>query len=159
MPGPRAVQTFIRYLQTTRGRWGGEGVTPKLPKHLLRPLTDRELEALLGVCAADPQYGERDAAMILVMLDTGIRVNETSSDIPVAPDVLEKLNPQQREELVALVRATREWFAGPLPPLRLMSQYKEIDPGFPERIMQHTELEAEERHRREWRLVVSEATT
>ncbi len=49
--------------------------TPKVPQDVRRPLTDAEVETVLKA-AKGTRNGERDYALVVLLLDTGIRLNE-----------------------------------------------------------------------------------
>jgi len=49
--------------------------TPKVPQDVRRALTDAEVDAVLKA-AKDGRYPERDYALLMLMLDTGVRLNE-----------------------------------------------------------------------------------
>ncbi len=57
--------------------------TPSVPKRQPVPLTDEELQALLAACPRNELAGVRDAALILVLLDTGLRLSEV---LRIQPD-------------------------------------------------------------------------
>ncbi len=50
----------------------------KLPQRIIQPFSQEDVRKLLDLCAYSP-IGRRDLAMILVMLDTGLRVSELVS--------------------------------------------------------------------------------
>ncbi len=61
--------------------WGMKA--PKVDQPVVEPLTDDELRALIGACAAphrtelhEPLHHRRDEAIVRLMLETGIRVGE-----------------------------------------------------------------------------------
>ena len=74
----RNIRTFLRWL------WS-EGITdinlalaikpPKTERREELPLSSDEIQALLSACNGDPQ-AIRDRALILFLLDTGVRVGE-----------------------------------------------------------------------------------
>jgi integrase/recombinase XerD len=49
---------------------------PKVPKYLIPAFSPQQMEALLAVCNTDSVYGFRNYTMLLVFMDTGIRVSE-----------------------------------------------------------------------------------
>lgn len=65
--------------------------TPKVPQDVRRALTDADVEAALKAAKAS-RHGERDYALLLLMFDTGIRLNEatclTLSDVDLHELVL-----------------------------------------------------------------------
>lgn len=64
---------------------------PKVPKFLLETLTDDEIEKIVGCLNPNTGYGARDFAIVLLMLDSGLRIGEV-------PKVhLSRLNMQRRE--------------------------------------------------------------
>lgn len=74
----RALKAFCSYL-VAEGELEASPFTRlktyKMPQKQLTPLTDAELKALLAACR-DTANGERDTAIILLILDTGLRVSE-----------------------------------------------------------------------------------
>jgi len=54
----------------------------KLPQRIVQPFSQEDVRKLLGLCDASP-VGRRDRAMLLAMLDTGVRVSElVQLDLP-----------------------------------------------------------------------------
>lgn len=49
---------------------------PRVPQRVQRTITSGEVGALLGVCDLDTLKGVRDAAIILLLVDTGLRASE-----------------------------------------------------------------------------------
>lgn len=49
---------------------------PKVPKYLLETLTDDEIEKILNAFNPNTAYGARDFAIVLLMLDSGLRIGE-----------------------------------------------------------------------------------
>ncbi|MHB9130384.1 MAG: tyrosine-type recombinase/integrase [Armatimonadota bacterium] len=81
---------------------------PKLPKKIIPALTVEQVTALLTSCGKD-FYGVRDRAILLLMLDTGLRAAELLS-LTVA-----QVDPRAAGKLVVLGKGSkqREVFFGP----------------------------------------------
>lgn len=50
----------------------------KLPQYVFETLTAEQLKAMLDVCDLSSALGQRDYALLLLLLDTGARVSEIS---------------------------------------------------------------------------------
>ncbi|MDP6824299.1 MAG: tyrosine-type recombinase/integrase [Dehalococcoidia bacterium] len=48
----------------------------RVEQKVIRPLSEKEIQSLLAACDPDAEYGCRNRAMILLLLDTGIRSSE-----------------------------------------------------------------------------------
>ena len=51
----------------------------RLPEKIVQPYQREEVEALLGVLNVDTLLGARDTAIILFLLDTGVRASELTN--------------------------------------------------------------------------------
>ena len=55
----------------------GQALTvPRVPRRAQRAMTSTEVQALLGACASDSVKGRRDAALVCLLVDTGLRARE-----------------------------------------------------------------------------------
>jgi site-specific recombinase XerD len=52
---------------------------PKAPENLIEPLTEREIEKLIGYQNPLTSIGSRNIAILILLLDSGIRVSELCS--------------------------------------------------------------------------------
>ncbi len=79
------------------------------------------------------------------------RIEKKEVSLPDLAEVLETLNPEQREEMLQVMAscAKHESFRGPIPHPELLKGYEEIQAGFAERIMRMAEKEQERRFDRE----------
>ena len=51
----------------------------KVPQHIIRPFSGDDIAQLLAACPASTFKGARDRAIILTLLDTGLRVGELTA--------------------------------------------------------------------------------
>jgi len=77
-----ALRSFYRWLMATRRR--RENPTDGLKLRLVhpvphRPYTPAELRALLAATENDPRRGQRDRAMLLTLIGSGVRVGELAA--------------------------------------------------------------------------------
>lgn len=83
---PVTIQNYVRAIQAFFNWLYNEGYTeeyrlarlrqPKAPKKLKEPLTDAEIAALLSSIDTQVSWGSRNSTMVLLMLDTGLRLSE-----------------------------------------------------------------------------------
>lgn len=75
----RAIKAFCSWLKREgyiSNNFLGDFKLPRVPKVLIEPLTNAEIETLLSLRNPLTEIGCRDIAILIVMLDTGIRVGE-----------------------------------------------------------------------------------
>lgn len=72
----RAVRAFLNWYCDRAGSPRLKLRLPKAEQRLLRPLSVAEVNALIAVNKTDTIYGTRNAAMLRLLLDTGIRAGE-----------------------------------------------------------------------------------
>jgi integrase/recombinase XerC len=82
---------------------------PKVPQKLIRPYEGGEIQQLLGVCDTRTLLGARDRAMIITLLDTGLRASELCGLIMdgLDGDFLRVNGKGDKERLVHLGREAR----------------------------------------------------
>jgi len=86
---PASVHAYYRSLRTFFNWLVSEGVIeispmsnikpPKLPKQLIKPFSRQEIDDLLLLCSTGRFMDYRNRAMILLFLDTGLRLAELSN--------------------------------------------------------------------------------
>jgi len=54
-------------------------VMPKLPKKIIVPLSDDEIEKIVGAINPTTMTGARQYAIVMVLLDSGLRINEAAT--------------------------------------------------------------------------------
>jgi len=52
---------------------------PKIPKTIIKPFSNEDIKRLLVICSGNDFYDLRNKALIFLMLDTGLRLNEVSN--------------------------------------------------------------------------------
>ena len=78
----RGIKTFARWLKA-------EGLidqdptvnikTPRVPRQVINVFSDEDIKKLLVVCYGDCYVDRRNSAMVLLLLDTGLRLSEMAS--------------------------------------------------------------------------------
>lgn len=90
---------------------------PKVPVEPLEPVSRKDIERLLSTCSKN-WYGERDKAIILTLMDSGVRASELCSlnlnDLELSTGTLEIRQGKGRKPRVTFVgrqarRAIRQW--------------------------------------------------
>lgn len=129
----RAIKTFLRWYEAEYQPedWAnpiGKVKPPRLPQKVLEPVSLADVKAMLATCD-DTATGRRDKALLLVFLDTGLRVSELCgldlADVNLSSgSVLVRhgkggkarvvfLSPKTRRELIRYLRLRGDQ-AGPL---------------------------------------------
>ena len=113
---PQTIHGFVRSLRTFASWLQREGYTednifqaikpPKLPQTLIQPLTEDEIRRLLLAVPRDTHEGVRSYAIVLLFLDTGIRLSELVnlkiSDIDFVVGQFKVLGKGAKERLVPM---------------------------------------------------------
>ena len=113
---PQTIHGFVRSLRTFASWLQREGYTednifqaikpPKLPQTLIQPLTEDEIRRLLLAVPRDTHEGVRSYAIVLLFLDTGIRLSELVnlkiSDIDFVVGQFRVLGKGAKERLVPM---------------------------------------------------------
>lgn len=83
---PHTIQTYVRALRSFFSWLWQEGYTeehrlqglkpPKVPKMLVQNLTEEELKRILASIDVSTSVGARNYAIVLTLLDTGVRCSE-----------------------------------------------------------------------------------
>lgn len=84
---------------------------PKVPDELVRSLRDADVLQLIAAIHAHSRYLDRDLAVLLLMLDTGLRVSETASvmvrDVDLEAGRCRVMGKGSKERVVPIGRSTR----------------------------------------------------
>ena len=85
---------------------------PKLPKVLIRPFTVQDITRLMLLCSGNKFLDLRSRAMFLVLLDTGIRLEEISriqlSDMDFNNETIRIMGKGSKERIVRMGRKTQK---------------------------------------------------
>ncbi len=87
---------------------------PKVPKYVVRPLSHQEVVALLGAIKRRSFSGARDLAVLLILLDTGMRLGELTglklrdAEEVIRDGVFKVMGKGSRERYLPLGRAARD---------------------------------------------------
>ena len=86
---PHTIHGYVRTLRAFASWLEEEGYTdenifkrlklPKLPETLIQPLTEDEIKRILFAIPRDTTMGVRNYAIVLLFLDTGIRISELAN--------------------------------------------------------------------------------
>jgi len=86
---PASVQNYVRSLRPFFSWLQREGYTeenilanlkpPKVPRKLIEILTSEEISSILSCIDVNTSSGSRDSAMIITLLDTGLRLSELTN--------------------------------------------------------------------------------
>jgi len=112
------------YLRSIRAFWSwlvSEGIVetnpftkiriPKPPKKIITTFSKLQLQTLIGVINTSTPEGYRDMAVIMVLLDTGLRVSELTSltlnDVQLAEGILKVFGKGRRERLIPIGKASQ----------------------------------------------------
>jgi len=118
---PQTVHGFVRSIRTFASWLQREGYSeehifqglkpPKLPQVLIQPLTEDEIRKLLLVIPQDTPEGVRNLAIVMIFLDTGVRLSELVnlklSDIDFVAGQFKVFGKGAKERIVPMGLATR----------------------------------------------------
>ncbi len=122
--GKLSGHTVNCYLRSIRAFWSwlvSEGIVdsnpfhkvkiPKPPRKIIPTFSKLQLQTLLDVIDISNREGYRDMAVILILLDTGLRVSELTSltlnDIRLTEGVLKVSGKGRKERLIPIGRASQ----------------------------------------------------
>lgn len=111
-----SVQTYVRSLRAFFSWLYKEGYTeenrladlkpPKAPQKLVKVLTDEEVKKILSCLDPDTATGCRDTAIVITMLDTGLRLSELTSlkmaDAQIDQGYLKVMGKGSKERIVPI---------------------------------------------------------
>jgi integrase/recombinase XerD len=134
----RAIKTFWSWMQ----RQGiikynplAEVSAPKIPKRLPKILTEDELRALFRISLSD-----RDRALLMLLLDSGIRLTELANlrfdDVDLKNDVVSVIGKGDKQRHVFISKDTALWLIiytceGRRPDSQLSNQFFLTNDGYP----------------------------
>lgn len=79
---------------------------PKVPKKIVKPFTIKHIKALLAQCDCKTLIGLRDRALILMFLDTGLRLSEITNikltDIDENKEIIKVIGKGAKERVVRI---------------------------------------------------------
>lgn len=85
---------------------------PKVPQKLVKPLTAQNISDMLEICSDDGVLGIRNKAIILILLDTGLRVGELASiqikDIDIENETIRVMGKGAKERIVRIGKKTQK---------------------------------------------------
>lgn len=111
---PVTIQCYIRAIKAFFNWLYREGYTdanrlerlkvPKAPKRLMEPLTESEIGLILSCIDSQTDWGARDSTILLVFLDTGLRLSElvtmTTRDLHLEEGYVKVMGKGQKERVV-----------------------------------------------------------
>lgn len=87
---------------------------PRVPKYLVRPLSEEEVAALLGAVNPRAALGSRNLTIFLLLLDTGMRLGElagmttSAADEAIQDGIFRVMGKGSRERYLPLGKAARD---------------------------------------------------
>lgn len=85
---------------------------PKVPKKVVQPFTIEQIKELLNQCGCSTLIGLRDRALILIFLDTGLRLSEIANikldDIDKNKEIIKVMGKGAKERIVRIGNNARE---------------------------------------------------
>ena len=119
---PSSIQCYIRAIKAFSGWLQREGYTPenklerlkppRTPKKLIDPLTETEIAVIISSIDAQTSWGARNSAIVLLMLDTGLRLSELINldmkDLRLEESYLKVMGKGQKERIVPFGSSARK---------------------------------------------------
>jgi integrase/recombinase XerC len=84
---------------------------PRKPKYIIKPFNHDQISVLLAMCNDETFLGARNRAIILVFMDTGLRLSELAniqlSDVNIQRDVITVMGKGNKERVVPFCKVTK----------------------------------------------------
>jgi site-specific recombinase XerD len=111
----RALQTFFRWIMA-------EGITenyplynikaPKVARTVIKPFSNEDIENLFLLCAGNDFINVRNLAILMILLDTGLRLSEISNiqlkDVDFDHETIKVLGKGAKERIVRIGKITQK---------------------------------------------------
>jgi len=111
----RVLKTFFNWLvnESILGKSPMVAIKPpRVPRKIIKPFSPQDIERLLLMCSGDRFLEVRSRAMVLVFLDTGLRLAELSniqlSDIDLDRETIKVMGKGAKERVVRIGRTTQK---------------------------------------------------
>lgn len=118
---PYSIRTYYRTLKTFFNWLESEGFikespmvrirSPRLPRKIIRPFSREDIDNLLSVCSGNHFVEHRNRAIVLLFLDTGLRLAELASiqlaDIDFDRETIRVMGKGAKERVVRIGKTTQ----------------------------------------------------
>lgn len=119
---PRTVQSYYKSIKRFFNWLVEEGIlpkspmaslrSPKVPRRIIRPFSAEQIRALLLLCDGAKFLGARNKAIILLFLDTGLRLSELASirlsDVDFNRELITVMGKGAKERVVAMGKSIQK---------------------------------------------------